>query len=69
MRPYAQQFLQNMSHYYEVMIYTASNEDYANQVIDFLDPKNQYVKYRIFREDYINNNHIKDLRILGRDLD
>lgn len=54
------------------MIYTASNEDYANQIIDYLDPKNEFVKYRIFRDDCIklsNSSHIKDLRILGRDLE
>ncbi|CAD8196022.1 unnamed protein product [Paramecium pentaurelia] len=70
-RPYAQQFLQNMAQYFEIMIYTASNEDYANQIIDYLDPTQQLVKYRLYRNDCINLSegcHIKDLRTLNRNL-
>ena len=37
-RPYAQQFLQNMAKEYEIIIFTASNPDYANKIIDYLDP-------------------------------
>lgn len=53
------------------MIFTASNEDYANKIIDYLDPKKEYVDYRLFRNDCINLSfgcHIKDLRILNRNL-
>ncbi|CAD8121609.1 unnamed protein product [Paramecium sonneborni] len=70
-RPYAQQFLENMAQHFEIMIYTASNEDYANQIIDYLDPTQQLVKYRFYRNDCINLSqgcHIKDLRTLNRNL-
>ncbi|CAD8122575.1 unnamed protein product [Paramecium sonneborni] len=70
-RPYAQQFLQNLAQHFEIMIYTASNEDYANQIIDYLDPTQQLVKYRFYRNDCINlykGCHIKDLRTLDRNL-
>ncbi|CAD8200672.1 unnamed protein product [Paramecium pentaurelia] len=71
-RPYAQQFLQNMAKHFEIMIFTASNEDYANQIIDYLDPTQQLVKYRLYRNDCINLSkgcHIKDLRNLNRNLE
>ncbi|CAK61687.1 unnamed protein product (macronuclear) [Paramecium tetraurelia] len=71
-RPYTQQFLQNMSKHFEIMIYTASNEDYANQIIDYLDPTKQLVKYRLYRNDCINLSkgcHVKDLRSLNRNLE
>ncbi|CAD8114538.1 unnamed protein product [Paramecium sonneborni] len=70
-RPYAQQFLKSMAQEYEIMIFTASNPDYANKIIDYLDPQRNLVSYRLFRDDCIqisNNCHIKDLRILNRDM-
>ncbi|CAD8202117.1 unnamed protein product [Paramecium octaurelia] len=71
-RPHTQQFLQNMAKHFEIMIYTASNEDYANQIIDYLDPTKELVKYRFYRNDCINLSkgcHIKDLRSLNRNLE
>ncbi|CAD8191923.1 unnamed protein product [Paramecium pentaurelia] len=70
-RPYAQQFLRNMAKDYEIIIFTASNPDYANKIIDYLDPQHNLVSYRLFRDDCIqisNNCHIKDLRILNRNM-
>lgn len=32
-----------MAKYYEIMIFTASNEDYANKIIDILDPEKNLV--------------------------
>jgi RNA polymerase II subunit A small phosphatase-like protein len=37
-RPGARDFLKRMSEFYEVVIYTASLEKYANPLIDKLDP-------------------------------
>ncbi|CAD8054655.1 unnamed protein product [Paramecium primaurelia] len=70
-RPHAQQFLKNMAKEYEIIIFTASNPDYANKIIDYLDPEHNLVSYRLFRDDCIqisNNCHIKDLRILNRNM-
>ena len=49
-RPYAKEILQEMSNYFEVIIFTASHSCYANQVIDYLDPESKYVSRRFFRE-------------------
>ncbi|CAD8171973.1 unnamed protein product [Paramecium octaurelia] len=70
-RPYAQQFLRNMAKDYEIIVFTASNPDYANKIIDYLDPQHNLVSYRLFRDDCIqisNSCHIKDLRILNRNM-
>ncbi|CAK70607.1 unnamed protein product (macronuclear) [Paramecium tetraurelia] len=70
-RPHAQQFLRNMAKVYEIIVFTASNPDYANKIIDYLDPEQNLVSYRLFRDDCIqisNNCHIKDLRILNRNM-
>ncbi|OMJ77109.1 hypothetical protein SteCoe_23381 [Stentor coeruleus] len=70
-RPYAQDFIKIASQDYEIVIFTASYRQYANAILDYLDPLNKYIAYRLYREhcyDY-NGYFIKDLRILGnRDL-
>ena len=48
-RPGAIEFLEKMSEYYEVVIFTASLSKYANPLMDILDP-NKYCTSRLFRE-------------------
>ncbi|KAL4491319.1 hypothetical protein ABPG72_021705 [Tetrahymena utriculariae] len=70
-RPYAKQFLEEMSHLYEIVIFTASRSIYANEVINKLDPQNKFIFKRLFRENciYKNKIYIKDLRIFkNRDI-
>ena len=67
MRPYCLQCLQELSKYYEIVVFTASHSCYANVVLDYLDPKNKYIQYRLFRENCIQTEegiYIKDLRVL-----
>ncbi|KAI4834621.1 NLI interacting factor-like phosphatase [Plasmodium brasilianum] len=68
-RPGVDNFLKEISKYFEVVIFTASLPKYANAVIDKLD-KNDVCAYRLFRESctFLNNNFVKDLKMLGRDL-
>lgn len=70
LRPYAQEFLDDMNKYYEVVIFTAALQDYADWIIDRLD-SNKSIKYRLYRQHTTSdptNCHIKDLSLLGRDL-
>lgn len=48
-RPNAEAFLQEMSKYYEIVIFTAAMQDYADWVIDQIDPEG-YIKYRLYRQ-------------------
>ncbi|GAB68715.1 phosphatase [Plasmodium cynomolgi strain B] len=68
-RPGVEHFFKEISKHYEVVIFTASLPKYANAVIDKLD-KDNICAYRLFRESctFWNNNYVKDLKILGRDL-
>ena len=68
-RPYADFFLNEMAKYFELVIFTAAAEDYADIVLNELD-KNKVINYKLYRKhtEQINGVFIKDLSKLGRDL-
>ena len=69
-RPYLDEFLNIVTQKYEVVIFTASISDYANPLLDQLDPFKK-ISYRLFREHCTkadNGLFIKDLNRLGRNL-
>jgi len=68
-RPGTEEFLQEMSEFYEVVVFTAAMQDYADWVLNQIDPKG-CVKYRLYRQHAIKSEkcYIKDLTRIGRDL-
>ena len=55
------------------MIFTAGVQDYADWVLDSLDPNRKYIHHRLYRQHTINRSKegpliIKDLSKLGRSL-
>ena len=72
-RPGLFEFLQLVSQNFEIFIFTASIKEYADAVLNFLDPENKIFKFRFYRKDCINIKNrifIKDLRIfLNRKLE
>ncbi|XP_066306633.1 uncharacterized protein [Miscanthus floridulus] len=69
-RPYLKMFLEKVARMFEVVIFTASQRIYAEQLIDKLDPDGKYISRRIYRESCIFSDgcYTKDLTILGIDL-
>lgn len=70
-RPHAISCLTELANDFELIIFTASHKNYADCVIDILDPEHQLFTYRLFRDSCIQTEkgfYIKDLRILNRDL-
>ena len=61
-----------MSQKYEIIIFTASTQYYADAIINHIDPENKYISYVLTRKHCMqtkNGFFIKDLRIIkNRDL-
>lgn len=68
-RPGVDEFLVEMAKYYEIVIYTASLNKYADPLLDLLDP-HQVIRTRLFREScvYYEGNYVKDLSLIDREL-
>lgn len=47
-RPYCNKFLQELSQYYEIVIFTAAMQDYADWIVDGIDNK-KYISHRLYR--------------------
>ena len=69
-RPFLAEFLLGVSKYYELIVFTAATQDYANPIIDAIEKKGIKFEYRLYRIHtvVINNDFVKDLNRLGRDL-
>jgi RNA polymerase II subunit A small phosphatase-like protein len=67
-RPGVDQFLKEMSTLYELVIFTASVSEYANRLLDKLDPQH-LIAHRLYRNHctYTDKGFVKDLSLIGRD--
>ncbi|KAJ0065640.1 hypothetical protein NL108_014757, partial [Boleophthalmus pectinirostris] len=70
LRPFVKEFLQEVSKNYELFIYTCAKREYAENILDVLDPHRKLFRHRLYQDDCscVLGHYIKDLTILGRDL-
>ena len=68
-RPHATEFLQKLAEKFELILFTASNQEYVDYVIDKIDPEH-CIKYRLYKESCsdLNGATVKDLSLLNREL-
>lgn len=62
--------LKRLSQHFDVIIFTASTQAYADQIIDHIDPQ-RVVQHRLYREScsFVKSQiFVKDLRVFGRKL-
>ncbi|KAL6309736.1 NLI interacting factor-like phosphatase-domain-containing protein [Sparassis latifolia] len=70
-RPFVDYFLRKVSGWYTLVIFTASMQEYADPVIDWLDAGRGMFGRRFFRESCTllpNGSYTKDLSIIEQDL-
>lgn len=64
--------LDYLAKYYEICVFTAGTQDYADACLDFLDPEKKIIQHRLYRQHCVNaapGIYVKDLRIIqDRDL-
>jgi Dullard-like phosphatase family protein len=70
LRPFLFGFLEEVSQYYELIIFTSSTEAYANSVIEAIEHDKKYFDYVFYRQHTIivGNDFVKDLTRIGRPL-
>ena len=69
-RPFCKKFLEEMAEKFEIVIFTAALKNYADSILDLLDPNKKLIKYRLYRQ-HVSLSGItfcKDLTKIGRDL-
>ena len=83
-RPYCIEFLDELSKYFEIVVFTAAVKEYADWVIDQID-KSRFIKHRLYRqhtiitqaeraqyyEDQLNNEKVPNgmaMRVGGQNL-
>jgi len=73
LRPGVHRFLYKLSEMCELVLWTAAQKEYAEEVLHFLDPDGEMIpiKNRLYRNDTIEGHdkeRLKDLRLLGRNM-
>lgn len=69
-RPHLRIFLKKVAEMFEIIVFTASQSIYAEQLLDILDPDGKLISGRLYRESCIfsDGSYTKDLTVLGLDL-
>lgn len=69
-RPHLQEFLEQVAKNFNLFIFTSSLKEYADTVIDYIDPKHVFFRQRFYRENTSpeSGGVTKDLAKLGFDL-
>ena len=68
-RPFAEYFISEMGKYFELVIFTSAEEEYANIILNEID-KNNIISHKLYRRnvEFKDGFCLKDLNKLGRDI-
>jgi Dullard-like phosphatase family protein len=65
-RPYWKEMMDAIKKDWEVVVFTASCKNYADTILDYLDPNNEYFQHRFYRDTcwkVPDGVYVKDLRV------
>ena len=71
LRPFLYNFLNLVKEYYEIIIFTAATQTYADPILDVIEViRGKYFNYRLYREhcSIFNNVIVKDISLIGRNI-
>ena len=70
LRPGTIELLNELSEFYEIIIFTSSPKEYADDIIDKIDPKGKLISHRLYKSHVIfeRKKTVKNLNLIGRDL-
>ena len=62
-RPHLLTFLEHVARRFEVVVFTASQRVYAEQLLNVIDPRRAFIRHRVYRESCVfwEGNYLKDL--------
>jgi Dullard-like phosphatase family protein len=71
LRPYLLEFLEQVSIYYELVLFTTESQQYVEPIIKAIEQRKKYFDYIFYKENciMIGNDYVKDLSRIGRPLD
>ncbi len=49
LRPYLDMAMDFLGKFYEICVFTAGTQDYADACLDYIDPDRQIIKHRLYR--------------------
>jgi Dullard-like phosphatase family protein len=68
-RPFSKEFLKEVGEFFEIIIFTAASQHYADQILNHIDPEG-LIQHRLYRQHLTDfqGKPIKDLSKIGREL-
>lgn len=66
LRPYVIDCLEKLANFYEILVFTAGEQEYADHILDYIDPDHKIFFRRLYRHDCIQVEgfYVKDLDII-----
>ena len=70
LRPGTIEFLNELSKFYEIIIFTSSPKEYADDILDKIDSSGDLISHRLYKPHVIfeKGKSVKKLELIGRDL-
>ena len=65
-RPYIMECLEEANKHFQVIVFTASHQVYADAILDYIDPNHDFITHRLYRQHCFLSDegyYVKDLRI------